>query len=250
MNFSKLNPLEKTVVPSNQPEVPSRAMGKFQEDNDMKPLIRHLFHNNLEEILENSSANCHVRGLHSIMLLQKPGQSMRLYAATEDHELWRNGEEGIPESPMVAGFHPHHSNIMLHCVSGLVINPRAVVLRADGPQDGFRTRRLKRYRFDKSVEDKEVDTGFIEDGHDLVRVTEYQHLQPRDFVEMASHELHTISIPKGRSAAWFVYNGKEDPQYIPYLWTNTDLHKSSVTELYQPMSEEKLHSLLVGADLL
>ncbi len=216
----------------------------------MNALIAHFLANDRPAILQHSSQNCHVHGLHSIMLQEGYGFGMRLYVVTDDHMLWRNQRHGIPLTSMVSGFHPHHSNLTLHCIRGEIVNKRAEILIGESYAEDDYTRKLRRYRFDKSVEDKDVETGFVLEGYDYVRSTKDVVLTAGAFVSMMSKEMHTIHVEQGQTAAWFVYNGQPDSDYVPLLWSNAELHKIENDQLYLPMSAHGLDRLLAIAGLL
>lgn len=218
----------------------------------MKQLVDHVLDNYLDDVLKKSSVNCHTTGLHSIMLYSADNFSMRIYVVTPDHNLWRNRREGLSSNPMVSGYHPHHSNITLHCTAGEVVNRRARLL-AEGEQIAgvlpHSIMAMTRYLFDKAVEKDNSAGGFVEDGEDCLIATHNDVLRPGDKVYMPAADLHTIFVERGSSAAWFVYNGRPNPEYVPYLWTNTNLNEAVTPELYQPMSEAKLRELLAIANL-
>jgi hypothetical protein len=47
-----------------------------------------------------------------------------------------------------------------------------------------------------------------------------------------------------------VYEGKEDPNYIPYCWTNTDLLNQDHSKLYQKPTQADVLMLLNEAGLI
>lgn len=53
----------------------------------MNSLIKHLWENNRKEIISKSIKNCHVKGLHSIMLLQSKNKTIRMYISDYNSEL-------------------------------------------------------------------------------------------------------------------------------------------------------------------
>ena len=216
----------------------------------MNALIAHFLANDTPCILRHSSRNCHVQGLHSVMFREHNGFGLRLYVVTDDHLIWRNQRHGIPSTPMISGFHPHHSNLMLHCVHGEIVNKRAGLLVGHNHQEDEYTQKLRRYKFDKSVEDKEIETGFVFEGFDYVRSISDITLTAGSFLSMTSKDMHTIYVDRNQTAAWFVYNGQPDPDYVPLLWSNAELHKIDNDQLYLPMSDNELVSLLAIAKLL
>lgn len=80
----------------------------------MKELIKHLVNNHLDTIVEKSFLNCHVMGLHSIMLLESPEKTIRLFVSDGNSKLRKNTEENILKGKQTLAFHPHHCNITLH----------------------------------------------------------------------------------------------------------------------------------------
>ena len=89
----------------------------------MKTLIKHLLENNLEEILSKSLLHCHCLGVHSIILLNSTAKTIRLYVAEKGNELYRNQPSRVSSGlPMAVSFHPHHCNLTIHVVKGILLN--------------------------------------------------------------------------------------------------------------------------------
>src|SRR6478752_10393471 len=97
----------------------------------MKHLISHLIKNYLEEIVNKSLLHCHCKGLHSIMLLESPGKTIRLFISTPQSEMYKNlpetfnyekatGESLFHSKKMSIAFHPHHCNVTLHVINGCI----------------------------------------------------------------------------------------------------------------------------------
>src|ERR1700728_4215738 len=86
----------------------------------IKALIKHLVSQNLPIIAAKSKLHCHTRNVHSILLLDSPGQTIRLFIAVPGHELYLNDHDNT--HIMSVGFHPHHCNVTLSVVLGEVGN--------------------------------------------------------------------------------------------------------------------------------
>jgi len=193
----------------------------------MKGLLNHLLRQNWETILNKSLKNCHVKGLHSIMLIDSPGQTVRLYIAERDHDMAGDN----------LALHPHHCNLTLEVVRGKINNIT--------------------YRTGKSVETRakwlyqsQITTGKM--GFTLIDLIDRsliqnssKILQQGDVIGMNASTIHTVKVNKGELAAWFVYEGMEDPNYVPYCWSNNDLANFDATGLYQKFqSMEEIRDLL------
>lgn len=84
----------------------------------MKALIKHLWKTHQEEIVAKSFLHCHVRNVHSIMFMDTPEKTIRLYIADLRNELFYNYPDNYKMKQMTTAFHPHHCDLTLHCVKG------------------------------------------------------------------------------------------------------------------------------------
>lgn len=207
----------------------------------MKHLIQHLLDNNIEEILNRSLLDCHVKGLHSIMLLECPEKTIRLYVATKEHELYKNLPENAANGLSIA-FHPHHCNLTLHVVKGEILNWVAEV------GEGKRGKALSKWKYQSAI--KEGETRFKHIGYEKIDTVDYQWLKTGECSMMKANEIHTVGVGKGEVAAWLVYEGLENREYNPYCWSNTALDKEDFKGLYNKPTLEQIIDLLVEAELI
>lgn len=198
----------------------------------MKALINHLLDNNKEEILQKSIRNCHAIGVDSIMLLEAPGKTIRLYVCNPHHELWKDD---------AIAYHPHHCNLTLLCVHGSFIND--VAQFQDHPNGGYR-----KYLYKSKIKDNE--SGFDFQGFATLEMCVSRRYQEDQFVEMHASEIHTVQVARDKSAAWLVFEGREDINYKPFCWSSGDPNTKLSLELYQPMTIREIRNALMIAKLL
>lgn len=171
-------------------------------------------------IIEKSLINCHIKGLHSIILSENPIR--RIFFTTPDHELRNSNSIAI---------HPHHCDIALVPMWGKVYNIRWNIHFTKLNTPDMR----KEYLYQSKIlsgEGKFIETGRKGDMRIaskllLDEVPEHLH----------SSVLHTIYTEQDR-AAWLVLEGQEDKSYLPVCYSREQPVIS--TELYQPMTREFL----------
>ncbi len=204
----------------------------------MKHLIQHLIGNNFDEIVLKSFLNCHAKGLHSIMLLDSPEKTIRLFVTDPDHELYKNNKADYHIHQMSVAFHAHHCNITIDVVKGCIAN--WIVSEGKG---GILADQFK-YR--SAITDEETNFELIEKKCPL-RTDEYTFLNEGESAPMKANVLHTVYVPKGQVAAWLVYEGKEDKEYESLAYSNHDLTKQDFSNLYQRASTQEVLQLLNAA---
>lgn len=182
----------------------------------------------------NAIMHCHVRGLASIMLHDEPGNRVRMFYATAGHELWRNA---IPlTGEMNLAVHPHHCDLTLALVFGRVCNTRFTALEhANGP--------FHMCQYSSAINDGKG--GLEPTGRMFGLMQEKQSWLYPSGDKMAAHELHSIYVPKGESAAWMVFEGMEDPYYRKVCYTRNP--EFDATGMYEPMALIEVERLLRDA---
>lgn len=201
-------------------------------------LLRHLLVADPESVASKSYLNCHVRGVHSLMLIDHPGQRVRMFVATPEHEMWRNTPRYAGVT-MSLGYHAHHCNLTIHAARGIVAN----VTPKPGWYQVGNARGLGSYRYKSKILDESAGS--------------FERLLPAKIVEgvanimyqgdtvfMTAQELHTVWVPKHQPAAWFVYEGKEDPAYDPITYSDEDLTKFDFTGMYVRPTVEQVKQLV------
>lgn len=198
----------------------------------MKELIKHWIHNNMDEIVANSRKHCHAKNVHSIVFVNKPGQRVRLFYAECDHDLWKNHPDLYTNESMSVGFHAHHCDLTIYALSKNVFNWNVETIEGLFDYDLFG---VKKYKYESHLNGqgrfKYID-------NDAVVTQEYTRLNTKEVLYLPANQLHTIYVPRGERAGWFVFEGKEDPNYDSVCYSNTDLSKFEFDDYYKPMTEQ------------
>lgn len=204
----------------------------------MKNLVRHLANENMSEIAAKSIMNCHCIGVHSIMLVDTPGKTIRLYVAEKGNELYKNKPNSGHQ--MTVAFHPHHCNITIEVAKGTLFN--WVV--------NEKTDEIKLDKFTYSSKIKAGEITFNKVGSSGLHTQALHSIRKGQAVLMSARSIHTVYCSSNEVTAWFVYEGKEDPEYKPYAWSNADLSNTDFSGLYKAMSDVELVRILSIADLI
>lgn len=198
---------------------------------DFADMVEHLVRHRIDAITNQSYLNCHVTGLHSIMLIDTPGQRVRLFYADTNHELWRNEPTRFKEKGLAIGFHPHHCDLTLKVVQGKVLN--WVVTEIPNTQSTNRPLILNRYLHESAITQKgKISFSLISRDHHFT-TKRLAVIGETIAIRLGANELHTVAVPEGESAAWLVMEGREDAEYDPFCYSNTDLEKVDFSKLYQ-----------------
>lgn len=171
----------------------------------MKELVRHLWRSHKDEITAKSILNCHCRGVHSIMLIEKPEQTIRLYVADWPNDLYKNYSF---RDEMSVAFHAHHCDLTIHVLKGELRNRVA--------KESEQGTILSKFIYHSKIKDDDIK--FEKIGDVSVSVIKDLDLLPYQSVFMPADTIHTVASPIGIITAWFVYEGKEDPNYKPYCF--------------------------------
>lgn len=206
----------------------------------MKEFIRHLWRTNRKEIIEKSILNCHAVGVHSIMFVDKPGNTVRLYYTDMAHTLWKREDLRLS-----VGFHAHHCDLTLYCIKGKIEN--WIVKENLITPKGFLTE-IKKYLYTSKI--LKGETNFQDKGITYIEEIGSKYLHIHQSIRLKAQDLHTIVVPRNLTSAWFVFEGHEDPFYVPYVYTNTDLLKEDFSNLYKKFTEEEIESILIKCELL
>ena len=209
----------------------------------MKNLIKHLLENNFEEILSRSLLHCHAQGLHSIMLLEAPGKTIRLYVAVKGNDLHKNFYRNFKNNGMSIAFHPHHCNLTLHCIKGWFYNWEVT--------EGSIGECIETTKFLYKSKIKSGDTDFtkVQDNAGL-QTTNYRLMKEGDCVMMKANEIHTVACPSDQVTSWIVFEGKENGKHVDYCWSNQDLTKQDFSGLYQKTNAATIHDLISLSGIL
>lgn len=201
---------------------------------NIKELLAYWWKYNSDEIAENSLSDCHVRGLNSIMFLNKQGQRIRLFITDPEHHL---------HTIHAVAFHTHRYDITIEVLSGELRN----VCREFVP-DSLGSHKRYTYRscildgagsFDLTSDEPygyfTIDDKIIRPGHEL-------------FLEY--HKRHTVVVPENMVTAWLIYESTEDPEYLPIVYSDSNIQNLDLSKLYNPISREKIEHLLNECGIL
>lgn len=205
----------------------------------MKELVEHLVRNHWDEIVAKSILNCHCKGVHSIMLLEHPEKTIRLFVADADHQLGANVPESYSDNNMTVAFHPHHCNLTLHCIKGSFYN--WVVEESEvGPY-------YKKFQYHSQI--KECGIRFERLGSCALKKISDKWVEEGGSVFMPAKTIHTVACIPGKISAWLVYEGKEDKDYVPYCYSNYDVNNGDFSELYKTPTSADVEQILRMAGL-
>lgn len=212
----------------------------------MKHLVKHLLKNNSEEILSKSLLNCHCIGLHSIMLLDSPEKTIRLYVTDKSHEMWKNLPENFNKEQMTISFHTHHCNLTLHVIKGEIVHWQV----SEKSSSNHQTITLLSWNYKSKISSGELkfDKQFT-----VHAQTDFALAISKDSsIFLEANKFHSVGIKKGCVSAWLVYEGAEDENYksIVYSQTYTDLNKFNDSNLYKKPTMSDIHMLLFLAGLI
>lgn len=210
------------------------------KNQSIKPLIKHLLFNNFDEIKSRSLLNCHCLGLHSIMLLESPGKTIRLYISVPDNDMHLNLPENFYNNNMSLSFHAHHCNLTLHCIKGRFLNWQV--------KEATKGIEVTKYKYHSKI--KEGQLTFEEIGKSYLTDNSYTWINEGESIHMEAKDMHTVGCEKGVISAWLVYEGIEDKNYESFCFSNTDVNKQDFSNLYKKPTYNEIIGLLELVDLL
>ncbi len=199
----------------------------------MKQLISHLIKTNKSEIIKKSFLNCHVKGLHSIMLLDCPEKTIRMYITDKSHDLYKNFT-----TPNSLSFHPHYCELTLHCIYGQLTN---ICMRLENEIQGNDCHYYDRWLYSSIISNGEIS--FVKDGTDVLKKLAPEKIKESDSVYMKASDIHTVACKKHTVNAWMVYEGKENKNYKPHAWSNSDLSNIDKSGLYIKPTFSQIYEL-------
>lgn len=191
-------------------------------------IVRHFLHVNKQLIVNKSLANCHVEGVNSILFDDTPENRIRLFIARKNHTLWKN----TPSSrELSVALHTHHCNLTLEIVLGYTTNWTT--------EHGYLvTRPLQPYKYESNI--LTGKSSFVPKDEPTIFTLNGYPSDENPILELPAQRLHTVNVGKDEEAAWFVYEGKEDPSYSPTCYSNADLTKFDDSNLYKKMTYEQI----------
>jgi len=202
----------------------------------LKPFLQHHANRAKRGEITNAIRNCHVHGLHSIMLHDEgPGNRIRMFYADSDNELWRNE---YSSSKLSLAVHQHHCDVTLQIIEGTVFNT-IYQFMPENWKYGFPGNErvvkphitLDEYIYESailgaagSLSPTGRSFGFWRQGRNLASGPE----------SMNANTLHTVGMYRDQQAAWLVYEGKEGPDYQSICYTNNPVFDPSNMYISDP----------------
>jgi hypothetical protein len=189
----------------------------------------------------------------------------------EEADYAENKDSNKPQ--LSVAIHPHHCDIELRIIKGMIVNINSIK-RTDfddvslnhpgiNPVTGMMLdpyldedaepihAKFGRYRYQSAINTGTIGFEYLGDEEltflscDTLSEEHYelgQMVVPN--LKLKAKELHTIAVRRDESAAWFVFEGKEDPTYDPTTFSNSDLRNFNSEGMYLPMTEEYLRDLI------
>lgn len=203
-------------------------------------------------------SNCHVRGLHSVMLHDQDGNRVRIYCTTDGVDTNYNfiptdeyiaNEYGYTAdnihriemarqsacSGMTLGLHGHGTDIRLEVLAGSMYN---ITATAERNSEGG----MRRYIHSSHI----TGDGTIRlAGGERWRPTNITQTRMRqgDNVYLEANTLHTVYVDG--FCSWLVYErGPRINQNSHFFSYNTNAHRSDMSDMYQPMTSPDCQALL------
>jgi hypothetical protein len=164
--------------------------------------------------------NCHCIGLHSFPIsLDKNGFYRRIFYADHNHELWK---------PVEIAIHPHHVDIKITTLSGVLFNP---VYKIDERGETF-----KKFIWNSHI--LNGNGGFEHLGEErLIQASNISYMEGQS-VTMQACELHTVFVEKGKTCAWLIEETKPTCDYFPINYSFKDLTNWKPDGLYEETTDE------------
>jgi len=181
-------------------------------------------------ILEKSIKNCHVKGLHSIVLSEGlDGRLTRVYVHEPEGGL-RYGSVGL-------AIHSHKRSLAFDVLGGELCNfTFDIVAKKECDADT---------NFDSWIWKSPLLTtdkvGFSNMKHRTVlrEIGLGAKYHKDQFFFMNAWDLHTVRCAWHEYTSWLIIEGEIDPGYLPFSYSNEDLSKFSTEGLYQPFESGK-----------
>lgn len=194
-------------------------------------------------LLEKSLLNCHVTGVHSLVLDQdESGYLTRMFIADKDHLLWHNGCGQTYKGwmPLSVAIHPHHTDIEIFPVFGYLWN----VEFSRKKHKAYKQGQLSINRYSWRSEILGEGGKFRKSGSEILVLDKFRTLHCGFSYKMKSGALHTVYVTKGQVAAWVIKESEPADDYDHYNYSNADLTKWKPDGLYQKPTLDDIEELL------
>lgn len=166
--------------------------------------------------------NCHVKGLHSVVMSEHRGRLTRMFMADTDHELYQSTDA---DRPLLA-YHAHHRDITIRPLYGDITNI-IVEFASNGPIQ------VAQWLYESAIRDGRGGFRATDQWVRLaIKQLDYLRSDFGDSVDMRADVMHTVEVKRGECAAWIVEEGEADPDYRPYAYSAADLSQIDWSQLY------------------
>ncbi len=171
--------------------------------------------------------NCHCIGLHSFPVSLSPeGLYTRIFYADNNHELYK---------PVELAIHPHHVDIKITVLDGILYNP-LYVLDKKGPK-------FKKFKWNSHILSGKGSFEYL-GKQGLTQVSTIGYKAGESTV-MKSCELHTVQVALGERCVWVIEESKPSCDYFPINYSNNDLTKWNTEHLYKEC-DDKIRDYYIG----
>ena len=171
----------------------------------IETLMQMLYLADDETLVRLSRKNCHVKGLHSIVLSDNDGRLVRFYITSHEHTLFQNSHDGLFDLSL--GVHSHKYDLVLTAVKGFDHASNLVYIEDPSGTD------VKKY-------DYSVEQGAVYIGVSSLCMVSHKKI---DIETMDSDTLRTVHVPEGMVACWLVEDGIETGSRHAELFSNSEI---------------------------
>lgn len=165
--------------------------------------------------------NCHSVGLHSFPISLENGLYRRVFYATPEHNLHK---------PVEIAIHPHHVDIKITVLDGVLFNPLYEVSK------GFNGHIYGKYKWNSHI--LNGNGGFEHLGHEHLSLVSKNGYNKGEYFTMKACELHTVFVEQGKSAVWLIEESIPTCDYFPINYSPHDLTKWTPDGLYLEVSDD------------
>ena len=186
---------------------------------------------NISLSMAKSKADCHIKGLHSIVIAERPdGSLLRMFITDKDHEMYKWGNLAI---------HDHHRDLKLLRLCGEPKHFKFALTQGNAFQC---------FKFSSAIsgigrfEKQDKRASFSKSYSYMTKMTVEDPL-----IALQGNELHTMTVPKGEVACWLVEEGASNRDYTGEAYSLQDLEEWTPEGLYNPMKSTQIFNLINDA---
>lgn len=197
----------------------------------MKNYIKYLWQTSASNIIKNSFTDCHIPNVSCIEFTNK----CRLFFAHDNHNLHYN----IDFNNLSLPIHAHYvDTLCLSRVFGRATNIKFKEFQSNTERDGIK---FNKYLY---TEKGELEAkGIVYLKHESMKLIS-------EFELMSFSELHTIHVPENTEAAWFVFEGKTNPDFKFNIYSTKPSHLITKEKLYNPIAFGTVEDILIKCNLI